>query len=218
MDKIMGATGMAGNDAFQNTLEDKLKESERRFSELVRLLQVCIFEVSITGNITFFNDVGCNMFGYVEEELLGRPFFQFIAPEDRNRCVAAIQNILTGRLPGNHEFAILKKDGTPIPTFIQSTLVKNSLGESIGIRGLLFKATGDKNIEALIRASEDKYRTLVNNIKLGVNRATMGNNGRYLEVNKAMEEITGYSREELLSIKIADLYLNPNDRQNFTRK
>jgi PAS domain S-box-containing protein len=64
--------------------------------------------------------------------------------------------------------------------------------------------------EALQR-SEEKYRSLVNNIRQGVFRVTPS--GRYLEVNQAMETITGYSRDELLNIDINDLYIHPEDWQ-----
>ena len=56
------------------------------------------------------------------------------------------------------------------------------------------------------RESEGKNRDLVDNIKLGIFRCTPGSRGRFLEVNKAMEEISGFSREELLQIYVCDLY------------
>ena len=46
--------------------------------------------------------------------------------------------------------------------------------------------------EALLE-SEEKYRSLINNVKLGIFRSTPEPAGRFLEVNPAMEEITGYS-------------------------
>ncbi len=55
------------------------------------------------------------------------------------------------------------------------------------------------------RESEGRNRDLVDNIKLGIFRCTPGRQGKFLEVNKAMEEITGYSRLELLSIMASDL-------------
>jgi PAS domain S-box-containing protein len=67
----------------------------------------------------------------------------------------------------------------------------------------------------MIRASEEKYRTLVNNLKLGITRSTMGEKGGFLEVNKAMEEISGYSRDELLAMTIGDLYTYSPDRIYF---
>jgi PAS domain S-box-containing protein len=65
------------------------------------------------------------------------------------------------------------------------------------------------------RESEGKNRDLVDNIKLGIFRCTPGPKGRFLEVNKAMEEISGYSREELLQISVCDLYSNGLDLDPF---
>jgi len=73
--------------------------------------------------------------------------------------------------------------------------------------------TERKRAEEALRESEEKYRSLVNNIKLGIFRSTLGPSGKFIEVNLAMEEITGYSREELLSMNVSDLYMRSEERE-----
>jgi len=69
-----------------------------------------------------------------------------------------------------------------------------------------------KRVDTRLQESEEKFRTLVNNVRLGVFRSTSEGNGHFIEVNPAMEKITGYSREELLGMPIKDLYVNPAER------
>ncbi len=58
-----------------------------------------------------------------------------------------------------------------------------------------------------------KNQDLINNIKLGVFRSTPGANGKFLEVNKAMEGITGYSEEELLQMNVRDLFSENHEKE-----
>ena len=73
--------------------------------------------------------------------------------------------------------------------------------------------TEQKRAEEALKESEERYRTLVSNISLGIFRSTPGPRGRFLEVNPAMERITGYSREELLRMDVCDLYQYPEERE-----
>jgi PAS domain S-box-containing protein len=73
-----------------------------------------------------------------------------------------------------------------------------------------------KRAALLARESEGKNRDLVDNIKLGIFRCTPGEKGRFLEVNLAMEEITGYSREELLQMAACDLDITSEDGSAFS--
>ncbi len=72
-----------------------------------------------------------------------------------------------------------------------------------------------KRTALLARESEGKNRDLVDNIKLGIFRSTPGKKGRFLEVNLAMEEITGYSRAELLQMDACDLDITAEDGSDF---
>jgi PAS domain S-box-containing protein len=196
-------------------MEDNFRDSDRRFRELVEFLPVIVFETSLQGNLTFVNDIVTSILGYNRDEMLGRPFFNFIAPEDVIRCIATSRNVMSGIFLGDNEFVLVRKNGTRISTFIQSAPNINSRGELIGLRGVVLDISKQKGIEAGLRESEQKYRTLINHIKLGVVRTTIGDDGRFLEFNKAMEEISGYSREELLSMKVISIYANPLDRKEF---
>jgi PAS domain S-box-containing protein/putative nucleotidyltransferase with HDIG domain len=68
----------------------------------------------------------------------------------------------------------------------------------------------------LSEESEGKNKDLVDNIKLGIFRCTPGLKGKFLEVNKAMEEITGYSRDELFQIDVDALYPDIDDQYPLT--
>lgn len=63
------------------------------------------------------------------------------------------------------------------------------------------------------RRSEQKFHSLVNNIRVGIFRSTPDPDGKFLEVNPAMEGITGYSKRELLGMKVVDLYVHPEQRE-----
>jgi PAS domain S-box-containing protein len=86
------------------------------------------------------------------------------------------------------------------------------LGQNIGI---VFQ---QKKSEEALRKSEEKYRSLVNNVNSGIFRSAPGAKGKFLEINQAMEEITGYSRKELLNMDFTDLLAVPRERQQFIRK
>jgi len=73
-----------------------------------------------------------------------------------------------------------------------------------------------KRAEKRLRASEEKFRTLIGNLHVGVYRATPEPNGRYIQINPAMLSILGYdSADELLQTPIVQLYVNQQDRTAF---
>jgi PAS domain S-box-containing protein len=66
--------------------------------------------------------------------------------------------------------------------------------------------------------TEEAYKSLVNHIDIGIFRTTYGDPDRFLEVNPAMEEITGYSKQELLMMCIADLYVHSEEWAEISRQ
>ncbi|MCX8015442.1 MAG: PAS domain S-box protein, partial [candidate division WOR-3 bacterium] len=71
--------------------------------------------------------------------------------------------------------------------------------------------------QQIIKESEEKYRSLVQNINIGIYRSTPA--GRFIEANKAMARMLGYnSTKELKQIAIDETYQNPKDRDVFIRK
>ncbi|MCP2604526.1 PAS domain S-box protein [Candidatus Aminicenantes bacterium AH-873-B07] len=66
---------------------------------------------------------------------------------------------------------------------------------------------------------EKKYKSLIENLKIGVYRASAELDGKFIEVNRALVEILGYeNKEELLKIKIKDLYKEEKDRRDLIAK
>lgn len=67
-----------------------------------------------------------------------------------------------------------------------------------------------------LQDSEEKYRTLVENVNIGVYRNTGGAHGRFLHANPAIAKMFGHdSIEEFMKVHISDLYQDPDDRKRF---
>jgi PAS domain S-box-containing protein len=73
--------------------------------------------------------------------------------------------------------------------------------------------------EKALRESEERYRTLVENVNAGVYRSSGDLDGRYLQVNPAMIKMFGYeSLEEFMSVPINKHYRDPGGRKKFIEK
>jgi len=129
-----------------------------------------------------------------------------------------------------------RRKGLAVPIFLALMLIFSdtiqgktdiSLNEDV-IRALLFMIVGvvttilsemiaEKEVNLL--ESETKYRTLTENVNLGVYRNTVGAKGRFIEVNPAVVSMFGYKeKKELLEKNVSDLYENDEDRKIFSDK
>jgi two-component system cell cycle sensor histidine kinase/response regulator CckA len=70
-----------------------------------------------------------------------------------------------------------------------------------------------------IYQGDDNYRTLVNNLDVGIYRNTGGPQGRFLRANPAMARLFGFeSVEAFLEARVSDLYVNPEERKLFVEE
>ena len=88
-----------------------------------------------------------------------------------------------------------------------------------GGKDLEKEAAERRRAEDALWESEKRYKTLVNNLHVGVYRNTVGPKGRFIEANPAIVRMFGYqNREEFLSISVSELYENPRDRKRYNEK
>lgn len=74
-----------------------------------------------------------------------------------------------------------------------------------------------KQVEQALRKSEERNRTLLKNVDIGIYR--IGPNGQFLQANPAAVKIFGYNTlDDLVKISISELYLNPENRRLFSQK
>ena len=85
----------------------------------------------------------------------------------------------------------------------------------LGIAGAFFVAL--RREHKILRGWVERYRTLVDNVPVGIFRHTPGPEGQILEANRAHYEMYDYaSREEFMKLRVCDLYENPAERQAFS--
>lgn len=73
-------------------------------------------------------------------------------------------------------------------------------------------------IEKALKENEEKYRSMVENIQIGIARTTPGEKGRHIELNSGLAAILGYTKEELKEIPISTLYTEESKREEFIKK
>ncbi len=141
--------------------EEVLRESERRFRNLARLMPEIVFETDSEGMITFANENAYDVLGYSQMDIeAGVNALEFIAPEHRDRAKSNIGRVLAGEDIGVSEYDVLKSDGSRVPVLLRSSRrVEN--GEPIGLCGVIVVISERKRMEDDLRqALSDKDRLI----------------------------------------------------------
>jgi len=73
--------------------------------------------------------------------------------------------------------------------------------------------------QAELRESEEKYRTLIQNVNVGVFRTSAGPEGKFIQVNQAVARMLGYDDpNEVINLRVCDHYSDPSQRRLFVER
>jgi len=154
--------------------------------------------------------------GYNAEDIINNkklPYNELIVPEDRDRIWHEIQLAIEKRKAFEVNYKIKIASGE-LRYFSEKGIgiYDNESGELIALEGFINDVTKNKLVDKALRSSEERYKSLVTNLPIGIFRSTY--QGKILSANPAMAEIYGYScTEELLDVPAQEYYTSDNQRE-----
>lgn len=162
-------------------------------------------------NIIYVNKSFCDLYGYTEDELVGKSISMLrTSSNDPN----IVKEILPKTIKKGWQGRIFnkKKDGTEFLIELRTSIVTDNKNNSIALLGIAHDLTEDIQKEKILEAAENKYQKLFYNLKDAIFESTP--EGRIIDINPSGVELFGCkSKEELLEVDlISQFYFNPDDR------
>ncbi|ABN57281.1 MULTISPECIES: PAS domain S-box protein [Methanoculleus] len=194
--------------AKRRRIEEILRESEDRYRFLVENLNEGIALIDREGIVVFANQKMADLLGCPVARIIGAPVYVFVDEE----CAGDVREFLQhlGRnVREVFEFELVRRDGTCIHTLIATTPIIDTGGTCRGFLAGVQDITPLKQMEANLRESEEKYRSLV---ELSAEATLIHRDGRIIFVNPAGLKLLGASRpEEVIGKAILDI-VHPDAR------
>lgn len=179
---------------------EALTESEKKFHLLFDAATDYKLLVTADGHIVDVNQSCHDSLGYPKSEMLNRNLGEFVEPSFVTELPRELART-TENGDSTFEFALRRRDGTAVPVEARARYVRLH-GESYCY--LAFRdVTERKQYENNLKTCEARYRAVIETSADGFWISDM--EGRLVEVNDAYVRLSGYSREELLSMRIPDL-------------
>jgi PAS domain S-box-containing protein len=205
----------------RKTTEEALRQSEERYRLLVETAEdyaMCMVEPD--GRVANWNSGAERIFGYREEEIVGKDYSVVFPPEDVRSNIPEQERkraLAEGR--AEHEGWRVRKDGSRFWASGIMTPVRDDAGNLRGFSKVVRDITERRQAEEALERAEEKYRSIFENAAEGIFQTTV--DGRILTANPAAARILGYESPEELMANISDvrreLYVDPEDRAQFTR-
>ncbi len=144
-------------------VEEKLKESEKKYRGILENIIEGYFEVDLKGNLIFFNDYMCKLVGYSRKDLIGMNYRDILDKETIEDVFKSFNKVYKNEIPtSNFESKVLRNDGK-IRSFEGSIYLKYSTqGQKNGFYGFTRDITERKKAEQKLIKSEEKYREAYN--------------------------------------------------------
>jgi PAS domain S-box-containing protein len=210
--------GTAQDITDRKRAQEALRISEEKYKNIFYFAPVGIYQSLRDGTILTANQTLANMLGYDSVgELLKRNLERdvYFDPADRERLRRKFEH---NDLAGESEVQWKRKDGAIIWVHIIAHAFKVD-GTTQYFDGFARNITEENQARVALAESEERYRELFENSRDAIYVHDMS--GRYTSINRAAEELSGFSRDEIVgkhySNFIAPSYLR-EARESFCRK
>jgi len=177
------------------SLNNNLNEAKAFTESTLNSITDIFYSFDLNSKLLSWNKTFSRISGYSDQELSSKKATDFFSGEDIQRIAEVIERIYkegTSKIEAN----FVLKDGRRIPCEFTGSILKDGKGNIIGFSGTGRDITERKKGEAIVKASEEKYRSLVQNIPDVV--WTSDQNGRTAFISSNVKKIYGYTPEEII--------------------
>jgi PAS domain S-box-containing protein len=127
-------------------VEEALRESEESYRDLFDNAQDAIYVHDLNGTYLSANRAAERLCGYTREEILGRNFAEFMAPEDVERIRENLNKKLDGKGLTTYEVEVRAKDGRSVPVEVSTRLIYEK-GTAVAVQGMARDITERRRAE-----------------------------------------------------------------------
>ena len=126
---------------------------------------VPVVVADLKGRVCIVTPAAMSMFNWErEEDLVGHPVTEYVAPEDRDRAAANIARMVSGELVGPVQYRALLKSGAVIAIEVGGELIRGVDGSPTGLMLLVREMTERLRAEADIIQERSLLEALLENI------------------------------------------------------
>lgn len=199
----------------QKEVENRLLEKEQELSNIFYATPDAVILVSAAGQIEKWNKTAENIFGWSEEEALGKLLTELILPSNLHQNYKGYLRLFVNpnRQISNKklEFEALTKDGTSIPVLLSfsTSVIQNK----VYLIGFISDISERRKTEVALIESEDILRDIFEHARdliLSIDPRTHN----FLMVNSAFCKILNYTQEKAQKTRIEDI-IHPEARDEF---
>ena len=184
------------NEELRRT-QAELDNSRARYFDLYDQAPVGYVTVSEHGLILEANLTAATLLGVSRGTLVKLLLTRFILKEDQDIYYLHRKQLLDTGKPQMCELRMVKKDGTAFWAHLAATVAEDEGGVTV-YRVVMSDITEHKQAEEALHESEEKYRTILENIQEGYFEIDLA--GNFTFFNDSMCRIFGYSKEKLMDM------------------
>jgi PAS domain S-box-containing protein len=205
--------------AFQKKLDGYRSEMESVAHDLTRLIDTAnapIFGIDSKGLVNEWNQTSEKITGFTKEEVLGKDLVQTYITEDYQEAVKKVLNdALHGTETANYEFPLFAKNGTRVMVLLNSSTRRDANGKITGVLGV------GQDITELAK-NRTETESIAKELRQFIETANapifgIDNQGLVNEWNQTSEDITGFSKDEVLGKDLVQTYIT-EDYQESVKK
>lgn len=149
--QVTMTVGVSRDMTERKLAEEAVKASETKYRSLVETSQDMIWSVDAIGRYTFVNPAVKYIYGYEPEEMLDRPFSDFVTPEQSQKDLEVFGRLLTGESVVQHETTQIAKDGSMKHLMFNAIALFDATGNAIGTTGTATDITDRKRAESALQ-------------------------------------------------------------------
>ncbi|MFX1420189.1 MAG: PAS domain S-box protein, partial [Promethearchaeota archaeon] len=205
--ELLGVVEVFKDITKQKLAEQNLKESEKKYRQLIEHTLVGVWVINSTYITTLVNPQMARILGYESEEMIGKPLFYFMDSNSKELAIEYLKIQKEFGLNIEKEFKCLHKNGNFVYTQLRATPIIEEEGNFNGAFAFIIDITNQKKAEQDLIRSEHKFRALFKHLPLPTYLWKKVNNELFLiDYNDAAYEITHGGVRDYLGIKASVLY------------